>query len=188
MRAHVESKRDSPVADVIDEWNRVRDLDFIVWALRLTNFTWTHEQRFFHPRCMDVVLAQGAITYTGPPNAPPRDMAERAAGKEDDEEHATAYDDTSDDEDSGPHMAPSRVGLVDSRGRQMHPAMSERKVRKQEKKERRTEEREIRREMKRERKRERKERKFGKNELSRDLKASAGERWRLIISYNPPVV
>ncbi|EJF57323.1 hypothetical protein DICSQDRAFT_15889, partial [Dichomitus squalens LYAD-421 SS1] len=53
LRAHVKSKRKSPVADMIDEWNR----------------------RFFHLRCMDVVLAQGTVAYTGAADAPPLDMA-----------------------------------------------------------------------------------------------------------------
>ncbi|KAH9846767.1 hypothetical protein C2E23DRAFT_703398, partial [Lenzites betulinus] len=52
IKAHVKSKRKSPVAEVIELWNR----------------------RFFHPRCMDVVLAQGSMTYTGPVSAQPPDL------------------------------------------------------------------------------------------------------------------
>ncbi|KAI0737205.1 hypothetical protein C8Q80DRAFT_1068465, partial [Daedaleopsis nitida] len=53
LRAHVKSKRKSRVAEVIDEWNT----------------------KFFHPRLMNVVLAQGLMTYSGPADTPPADMA-----------------------------------------------------------------------------------------------------------------
>ncbi|KAI0762974.1 hypothetical protein C8Q74DRAFT_1165163, partial [Fomes fomentarius] len=43
LREYVKSKRRSPVSHVIDEWN----------------------SRFFHPRLMDVVLAQGTMAYSG---------------------------------------------------------------------------------------------------------------------------
>ncbi|KAI0761086.1 hypothetical protein BD413DRAFT_721648 [Trametes elegans] len=78
LRAHVKSKRKSPVADVIDLWNR----------------------RFFHPRSMDVVLAQGYLTYTGPVDAAPPDMIRpvfSSAGAHD--KHVAVIHDHSDDEE-----------------------------------------------------------------------------------------
>ena len=115
------------------------------------------EQKFFHPRCMDVVLAQGTITYTGPAKALPPDMAwrakENAPGK-----HVKAYEDTSDDENS-PRDIPG-MAAVDSMGRQLGQLDST----------------------------VRGSRKRSRIALSQDLKASAGERWRLVVSYNPPVL
>ena len=106
---------------------------------------------------MDVVLAQGTITYTGPAKALPPDMAwrakENAPGK-----HVKAYEDTSDDENS-PRDIPG-MAAVDSMGRQLGQLDST----------------------------VRGSRKRSRIALSQDLKASAGERWRLVVSYNPPVL
>ncbi len=106
---------------------------------------------------MDVVLAQGTITYTGPAKALPADMAWRAKGNASGK-HVKAYEDTSDDE-NGPREIPGRAAM-DSMGRQLGHLDTTIKG-----KGRR-----------------------GRIALSRDLKASAGERWRLVVSYNPPVL
>ncbi|PIL26741.1 hypothetical protein GSI_11155 [Ganoderma sinense ZZ0214-1] len=130
LRAHMKSKRKSPVAD-----------------------------KFFHPRCMDVVLAQGTIPYTGPAKAVPPDMAWRArengTGK-----HVKAYEDTSDDENGYSSREIPGMAAVASAGRQLGRLDSTVKGRGT----------------------------CSRIALSRDLKASAGERWRLVVSYNPPVL
>ncbi|KAI0072159.1 hypothetical protein K474DRAFT_1559794, partial [Panus rudis PR-1116 ss-1] len=47
--AYRKSKRASPIGQTIDQWNQI----------------------FFHPRSMEVMLAQGRIRYTGPEGHPP---------------------------------------------------------------------------------------------------------------------
>ncbi|KAI1787763.1 hypothetical protein LXA43DRAFT_895717 [Ganoderma leucocontextum] len=143
LRAHMKTKRKSPVADAIDEWNR----------------------KFFHPRCMDVVLAQGTLAYTGPANALPPDVAWRAK-ETGTEKHVKAYEDTSDDEND-PRVRVPGMAAVDSMGRQLDS---------------------LSRQLDFVSKPARRDRKRGRIALSRDLKTSAGERWRLVVSYNPPVL
>ncbi|KAI0364985.1 hypothetical protein BV20DRAFT_973826 [Pilatotrama ljubarskyi] len=132
LKAHVKRKRKSPVADVIEIWNR----------------------RFFHPRCMDVVLAQGVLTYTGPPIDPP-DMVRPAAGKKD--KHVRVIEDRSDDEESG--SAGLRLqevdAVVDKVGEHLARPRAEKR---------------------------------GRFAFGWDLKHSARERWRLVVSYKPPVL
>ncbi|KAI0712844.1 hypothetical protein C8T65DRAFT_574429 [Cerioporus squamosus] len=69
ISALADGKKENPLAEVIANWN----------------------QRFFHPRLMDVVLAQGAVTYTGPEDALPPDMAWRSQNEP---RYVRAYDDT----------------------------------------------------------------------------------------------
>lgn len=125
-------------------------------------------QKFFHPRCMDVVLAQGGFTYTGPPDVPPPDLhgaPYRAASTRlpnsnpATSKHVQEYDDVSDDEVS--------VGRSGTAGYAAYAAgqgdeFGRRRVRGRKKK--------------------------GRMEFTRDLKASASEKWRVIVSYKPPVM
>ncbi|KAI0628481.1 hypothetical protein C8Q77DRAFT_1068097 [Trametes polyzona] len=140
LKAHVKSKRKSPVADVIDLWNR----------------------RFFHPRCMDVVLAQGAITYTGPMYAMPADMVRPTPSRRKDQ-HVKVLDRAQATEDEGRHTGLTSalegvgvaVGAVSAAHDHIRPGGSGHKSR---------------------------------LEFGLDLKHSAGERWRLVVSYKPPVL
>ena len=110
---------------------------------------------------MDVVLAQGTIAYTGPAKALPPDLAWRT--KENPTgKHVKAYEDISDDE-SSPRGIPG-MAAVDSMGRQLG-SMG----------------RQLDTTVKGTGKR-------GRIALSQDLKISAGEKWRLVVSYNPPVL
>ncbi|KAI0350579.1 hypothetical protein OH77DRAFT_1412717 [Trametes cingulata] len=131
LKAHVKRKRKSPVADVVELWNR----------------------RFFHPRCMDVVLAQGLLTYTGPPTDPP-DMVRPAAHKKD--RHVRVIEDHSDDEGTSSGLPIEEVGAaVDAMGEQLARPAAE---------------------------------KQGRMAFGWDLKHSARERWRIVVSYKPPVL
>ena len=145
LRAHVNGKRKSPVADTIDEWNRVCPP-----TSSISPYPQAPLQRFFHPRCMDVVLAQGGFTYTGPADAPPPDMR-AAAPASASSAHVQAYDDESDDDTLLP-VGMSRFG---AQGRRR-----ERRPRKR----------------------------TGRIQFTRDLRASAKEKWRLVVSYKPPVL
>ena len=98
---------------------------------------------------MDVILAQGGFTYTGPADAPPPDLVPFASSAS--STHVRAYDDASDDELDVPG-----IGRFNSTGGRPR--------------------------------RERPRRRRGRIEYTRDLKASAGENWRLIVCHKPPVL
>ena len=98
---------------------------------------------------MEVTLAQGGFTYTGPADLPPPDLV--SSSRASSSAHVRAYDDESDDEPDVPG-----VGRFNSTGGR--------------------------------RRRERPRRRRGRIEYTRDLKASAGENWRLIVCYRPPVL
>ena len=98
---------------------------------------------------MEVTLAQGGFTYTGPADLPPPDLV--PSSRTSPSSHVRAYDDESDDEPDMPG-----VGRFNSTGRR--------------------------------RRRERPRRRRGRIEYTQDLKASAGENWRLIVCHRPPVL
>ncbi len=72
-----------------------------------------HQQRFFHPRLMDVVLAQGAMVYSGPANAIPADIALREDVKKQETQYVRVCGDmSSDDEDeSGRSDSTAHIGV-----------------------------------------------------------------------------
>ncbi|KAI0644769.1 hypothetical protein C8Q79DRAFT_1010919 [Trametes meyenii] len=138
LKAHVKSKRKSPVADVVDLWNR----------------------RFFHPRSMDVVLAQGLLTYTGPAHASPPDMLSPRGAREDATVGEYHSDNDDDERGAGRGMKlPRRISgigaIVGAVGEQLG--------------------------------RERRENK-NRRDIGRVLQHSARERWRIVVSYKPPVL
>ncbi|RDX43022.1 hypothetical protein OH76DRAFT_1247243 [Lentinus brumalis] len=149
------SNKKSPVADVIADWNN----------------------RFFHPRLMNVVLAQGAVTYTGPEDVIPPDMEWRSQNGMRDGGYVRAYDDTRfNDRFSDPYGPRGRFSSrwdrwdggvgADRMGRRglMGGVGGLRELRLAGLGADRGE-------------------RVG---YSRDLRASAGEKWRLIVTYNPP--
>ncbi len=120
------------------------------------------QQRFFHPRLMDVVLAQGAMVYSGLATAIPADIALREDDKKQEAQYVRACGYmSSDDEDEygrGDSMAQWNRDIGVAPGAMVKGA-----------------------------RRIRKESKRGRREFSRDLKVSAGEKWRLIVAFRHPL-
>ncbi|KAI0827535.1 hypothetical protein BC628DRAFT_137764 [Trametes gibbosa] len=144
IKAHIKGKRKSPVAEIIELWNR----------------------RFFHPRCMDVVLAQGSMTYTGPIDNTPPDLVRPAPARKRKHKGVKVVEDRSDDEgDDGGVMdtvsATAGAGLsaVGAAAGGVYSQFGWLGTARR-----------------------------GRIELGQDLKHSAGEPWRLVISYKPPVL
>ena len=122
------------------------------------------------------------MTYSGAPDTPPADLASRGKGKGTDREgHVAAYDDVEDDHWNGPN--PMGIVQAVSAGASMdrREMKSMRKAERAERKAERKFERA-------ERKAERRTGRRGRIEYSKDVRASAGENWRLVVAYNPPVL
>ncbi|KAI0712845.1 hypothetical protein C8T65DRAFT_646548 [Cerioporus squamosus] len=135
LRVVVKGKKKSPVADAIAYWN----------------------QRFFHPRLMHVVLAQGAVTYTGPEGALPPDMTWMSNnGLRNEGGYAPGHDDGGSGETDRGLRRAERRGLVRGIGGSLCELAGLTATDRRE-----------------------------RGDFSRDLQASAGEKWRLIIAYKP---
>jgi len=150
------NKRSIAAGELIDQWNHY----------------------FFHPRQMDVVLAQGNISYSGPPNLLPADMASQQGN--DRQQYRDAQADSSSESDSDSSSSSSRSK---SRGRRhegrAHERRDERKRRREEKK-RHEEERKKK---KKEHSKREKEKRREKRQGSKERKNASKKPWRLVISF-----
>ncbi|KAI0682404.1 hypothetical protein BC835DRAFT_1424476 [Cytidiella melzeri] len=168
-------KHQAVVVDLIDHWNHY----------------------FFHPRQLEVTLAQGRVVHAGT-SGPPPDMPHLRPVSTNGGGHSTGdtyfhakdrYDSNSDlSSDSNPdsrdkYRRASSVGAVE-----YGAAASGTQSRREAKRERSRERRERRRERSRERKQERhnqKDKRRGRKGFKNEMKAAEKEKWRLIVAFKP---
>ncbi|EMD34638.1 hypothetical protein CERSUDRAFT_125226 [Gelatoporia subvermispora B] len=152
----MKNKKRGPVSEIIAQWNHY----------------------FFHPRQIDIALAQGRICYTNADGVAPDVRGYSGSsnvGRYDD------YDDSSSDDDrrGGRRGRSGRVGLIG-----LVKSEIQNEFRNEMQKEREKSMRDIRRQRKDTRRMERRERK----DFKHDEKDAKNEHWRLVISHHPYVL
>ena len=154
------SKKSGVVAELIDHWNHVRSpLLTYPWHWILT-WIW-YLQYFFHPRQLNITLAQGRMILSGPDDAyPPADVLYR---KSHNTGHESYDDDSSDSSSDSGHEHSSNTGSGGGRGLGLSGRRAARR-------ERLTEKRAVRSE---------------KREKKRERKSVKNHNFRLVISYRP---